>query len=152
MDESESARVVSKLSAEEAEWARVEGEIFVSDLVDLDRAPQAEMTVGFARLAAGEELEISFPYDEVLVLTRGAYSIRTEAGEELTARPGEAIYLPAGSINKSRAEEDCEMVYVAAPPRVYAEHVVASSPTARAESAGAGPASARLRHRGGRRW
>lgn len=69
MNGPETARAVSKDSVEEAEWSRV--------------------TVGFARLAGGEELEISFPYDEVLVLTRG--------------------------------------VYVAAPPRVDADHVAASA-------------------------
>jgi ethanolamine utilization protein EutQ (cupin superfamily) len=91
--------------------------------VDAGTEPAAEMTVGFARLAKGETLEISFPYDEVLILTRGAYTVRTADGTVLTARAGEIIYLPAGSSNFSQAEEESEMVYVAAPPSVYADHV-----------------------------
>jgi Ethanolamine utilisation protein EutQ len=85
------------------------------------------MTVGFARLGRGEVLDISFPFDEVLVLTKGSYTVRTEDGEEVTARAGEVIYLPAGSANSSYAQEDTEMVYVAHPPSVYAAQVGASS-------------------------
>lgn len=121
-------REVRKLSAAEATpWTQVAGEIFVSDLIDQEGAPEAKMTVGYARVGKGEELEISFPYDEVLILTRGSYTVRTASGEEYNARAGEVIYLPGGSVNSSAAEEDCEMVYVAAPPSVYAEHVAASS-------------------------
>jgi ethanolamine utilization protein EutQ (cupin superfamily) len=118
-----------RLTTEDAAagWTRVgDGEIHVSDIVDAARAPDAEMTVGFARVGAGEELEISFPYDEVLVVTRGVYSVRDEHGEVRTAAAGEAIYLPAGSTNVARAEEDAEMVYVASPPAVYAAHVASS--------------------------
>jgi ethanolamine utilization protein EutQ (cupin superfamily) len=107
-------------------WSAVTAGVEVSDQVDLAAAPEAEMTVGFARLAAGEELPISFPYDEVLVITRGSYVVETEAGETLRADQGEAIYLPAGSANESRAEQDTEMVYVASPPAVYADHVAES--------------------------
>ena len=99
----------------------------MSDIVDQSRAPDANMTVGFARLAKGEALEISFPYDEVLVLTKGAYTVRTQDGEALTARAGEVIYLPSGSSNSAQAEEDTEMVYIANPPSVYADHVAQSS-------------------------
>jgi ethanolamine utilization protein EutQ (cupin superfamily) len=120
---------VQKLVAPGAEaWSQVgDGEIFVSDLVDEAREPDAKMTVGFARVGAGEALDISFPYDEVLILTKGAYTVRTEDGEAITARAGEVIYLPAGSSNSSRADEDTEMVYVASPPSVYAEHVAAAA-------------------------
>ena len=125
----EAGIAVKKLSAEDAEdWSKVgDGEIFVNDMVDQASEPEAKMTVGYARVGGGEEHEISFPYDEVLVLTRGAYTVRTEAGEEITARAGEVIYLPAGSRNSSYANEDCEMVYVASPPSVYAEHVAAAA-------------------------
>jgi len=117
-----------KLTAEDAEaWSKVgDGRIFVSDIVDQATVPDAKMTVGFARVGRGEALEISFPYDEVLVVTKGSYTVRTEHGEALTAQAGEVIYLPAGSSNSSHAEEDTEMIYVANPPSVYADHVAAS--------------------------
>lgn len=125
----DSRMTVRKLTAEGAgAWSQVgEGEIHVSDIVDQGSEPDAKMTVGYARVGHGEELEISFPYDEVLILTKGTYTVRTEDGEELTARPGEVIYLPAGSKSSSRAEEDAEMVYIASPPSVYAEHVAATA-------------------------
>ena len=68
----------------------------------------------------------SLPYDEVLVVTHGVYTVRTARGE-LTARAGEVVYLPAGSSNVAYAHEDAEMVYVAAPPSVYAAHVAAAA-------------------------
>lgn len=109
-------------------WIRVgDARIFVNDIVDQASTPHAEMTVGFARLDKGESLDISFPYDEVLVVTKGAYTVRTEDGSAITAIAGEVVYLPAGSANGSRAEEDTMIVYVAAPPSVYAEHVAASA-------------------------
>jgi ethanolamine utilization protein EutQ (cupin superfamily) len=124
----ERGQPVQKLTADEAQtWSEVTDRIAVSDIVDQASAPEAEMTVGFARVGAGEALEISFPYDEVLILTKGAYTVSPDDGEPVTARPGEAIYLPAGSRNSSYAEEDSEMVYVASPPSVYAEHVAAAA-------------------------
>ena len=120
---------VRKLTTEDAEtWSKVgDGQIFVSDIVDQAGEPDAKMTVGFARLGEGEALDISFPYDEVLILTKGSYTVRTERGEAVTARAGEVIYLPGGSSNSSHAEEDTEMVYVASPPSVYADHVAAAA-------------------------
>lgn len=121
-------QVLRLTSKDAATWSRVsDGEIFVSDIVDQATAPDARMTVGFARVAKGEALDISFPYDEVLILTKGGYTVRTERGEEVTARAGEIIYLPAGSSNSAHAEDDTEMVYVASPPSVYADHVAAST-------------------------
>ena len=84
---------VLRLTTEDAEtWSGVgDGDIFVSDIVDQATVPEAKMTLGFARLGRGEVLDISFPYDEVLVLTKGSYTVRTEDGEEVTARAGEVI-------------------------------------------------------------
>lgn len=121
---------VRKVTTEDAEtWSKVgEQEIFVSDIVDQTTAPTAKMTVGFARVGVGETLNATFPYDEVLILTRGAgYTVRTEHGDVLTVRAGNVIYLPGGSSNTFFAEEETEMVYVASPPSVYADHVVASA-------------------------
>lgn len=125
---SDSPMRVRRLTADEAAtWSRVgDGEIFVSDIVDQATVPDANMTVGFARVGKGEALDISFPYDEVLIVTKGSYTVRTGRGDEVTARAGEVIYLPAGSSSTSRAEEDTEMVYVAHPPSVYADHVAAA--------------------------
>ena len=117
-----------RLTTEDVErWQPVSDQIVVGDIVDQATAPDAKMTVGFARVGSGEELDISFPYDEVLIVTRGCYTVRPDQGEAITARAGEVIYLPAGSSSSSRADEDTEMVYVANPPSVYAAHVAASA-------------------------
>lgn len=106
-------------------WQQVGGDqhIFVGDVVDEPTNPDARMTVGFARVGKGETLEISFPYDEVLILTNGTFTAETEHGETLTAQAGDFIYLPAVSHNAFRADEDTDMVYVAHPPSVYAHNV-----------------------------
>lgn len=108
-------------------WTQVgDVDIHVSDLVDAG-TPEAAMTVGYARVAKGARLDIAFPYDEVLVVTKGTYTVRTADGVTHTATPGQVIYLPGGSSNSAVADEDAEMVYIAAPPDVYAEHVAASA-------------------------
>jgi ethanolamine utilization protein EutQ (cupin superfamily) len=118
---------VRHLSGADAAWSRVgDAEIFVSDLIDAAATPEAAMTVGYARVAKGEAMDIAFPYDEVLVVTKGAYTVRTPDGATRTATAGEVIYLPAGTANFAVADDDAEMVYVAAPPGVYAAHVAAS--------------------------
>jgi ethanolamine utilization protein EutQ (cupin superfamily) len=120
---------VKKLAASRIEiWSQIgDQEIFVSDVIDQASAPEAKMTVGFARVRKGESLEISFPYDEVLVITKGAYTVRAATGKSITAHAGEVIYLPAKSVNSSHAKRNTEMVYIANPPSVYADHVAASA-------------------------
>jgi ethanolamine utilization protein EutQ (cupin superfamily) len=113
------------------EWSQIgDQQVFVSDLIDRAGHPDAKMTVGYARVGRGESLEVSFPYDEVLVVTRGIFTVRSATGETVTAGAGEAIYLPAESSSTYVAEEDAEMVYVANPPEVYAAHVAQAAATA----------------------
>jgi ethanolamine utilization protein EutQ (cupin superfamily) len=113
------------------EWSQIgDQQVFVNDLIDQVGQPDARMTVGYARVGKGESLEVSFPYDEVLVVTRGIFTVRTAVGETITAGAGEAIYLPAESSSTYVAEEDAEMVYVANPPEVYAAHVAEAAETA----------------------
>jgi ethanolamine utilization protein EutQ (cupin superfamily) len=113
------------------EWSQIgDQQVFVSDLIDQAGQPDARMTVGYARVGKGESLEVSFPYDEVLVVTRGIFTVRTAAGETITAGAGEAIYLPKESSSTYVAEEAAEMVYVANPPEVYAAHVAQAAVTA----------------------
>ncbi len=109
-------------------WSQVaDKQIYVNDIVDQATDADAEMTVGFARIGQGERHDISFPYDEVLIVTRGSYTVVTEHGDTVTAGPGEVIYLPADSSSVSQATADTEMVYVASPPTAYAAHVAASA-------------------------
>lgn len=119
---------VKKLTSQDPKaWSQVgDQQIFVNDMIDEGTDPDAKMTVGYSRIGKGGTLSISFPYDEVLILTKGRFTVRTESGETVTVKAGQVIYLPAGSSNTHRADEDTEMVYVANPPSVYAQHVAAS--------------------------
>lgn len=118
-------RVQKATSDDTPTWQRVgDGQqIFTGDVVDATTNPDAKMTVGFARVGQGETLDMSFPYDEVLILTKGTFTVRTDQHETRTAKAGDFIYLPAESSNIFHATEDTEMVYVANPPAVYAQHV-----------------------------
>jgi ethanolamine utilization protein EutQ (cupin superfamily) len=119
---------LQKLAAgENADWSTVAKDVLVSDRIDAAREPAAQMTVGFARVGRGESLQMQFPYDEVLIVTKGSFTVRGDHGSQLNARAGEAIYLPGGSVNTHHADEDTEMVYVASPPDVYARHVAEST-------------------------
>ena len=51
----------------------------------------------------------------------------TATGKSITAHAGEVIYVPAESVNSSHAKRNTEMVYIANPPSVYADHVAASA-------------------------
>lgn len=74
----------------------------------------AAMTVGFARYGAGEANPWTVAYDEALIITKGRFTVESE-GRNTTARPGEVIYLRAGTDLIYRAEEECEVVYVTYP-------------------------------------
>jgi ethanolamine utilization protein EutQ len=95
------------------EWYQAGAEpIFLGDV--LDSTSDSPMSVGFARYAAGASNEWTLSYAEILVITRGAFSVVVE-GHATTARAGEALYLPNGTSLTYRAEEDCELVYISYP-------------------------------------
>jgi ethanolamine utilization protein EutQ (cupin superfamily) len=71
--------------------------------------------VGFTKAPAGAGSEFEFAYDEVLVVTRGRCTVRSE-GVDRTAAVGEVIYLPAGVPGSFHADTDVELVYVASSP------------------------------------
>lgn len=89
-------------------------QIFVGDVVDSSNG--SSMSVGFYRnLKKGEKNEWVVTYDEVLVVTRGALTIRSAAGAT-TARSGEVIFLTKGTpVAYEAAADDTEVVYVTYP-------------------------------------
>lgn len=93
-------------------WQRGEQQLFLGDV--LDHTTEAAMSVGFARYRAGEANPWTVAYDEALIVTKGAFTVRTAAGAA-SAGPGEVIYLPAGAEVVYQADEDTELVYVAYP-------------------------------------
>jgi ethanolamine utilization protein EutQ len=89
-------------------------EIFVGDV--LDPSNSGHMSAGYYRnKRKGEKNEWVVTYDEVLVVTKGALTIRTVDGVT-TARAGEIIFLTKGTALAYEAgEDDTEVVYVSYP-------------------------------------
>jgi ethanolamine utilization protein EutQ len=82
----------------------------------LDPSNSESMSVGFANYAPGASNEWVVTYDEVLIVTRGAFTVTSADGVETTARAGEVIFLRAGTpVVYSAKEEGAELVYVTYP-------------------------------------
>ena len=96
-------------------WMEWSG-IALVDVVDEDETPAAKLGgVGFLRAPKGASSSFEFAYDEVLVITKGRCTVASDGGE-VTAGPGEVIYLPAGVAGTFVAETAMELVYVASSP------------------------------------
>lgn len=108
---------VHKFSSEELKtWKTDETQkIFFGDV--FDEADESGMGVTFIRWGKGESGEFDFPlpYDEIFIVTKGSYTVRTESGE-ITAVPGEVLYLRAGTTGVYYADEDAEVVAITSPP------------------------------------
>ncbi|MGH8864931.1 MAG: hypothetical protein ACREVZ_09875 [Burkholderiales bacterium] len=89
-------------------------EIFVGDV--LDSSNSDTMSVGFYRnKRKGEKNEWVVTYDEALIVTKGALTIRFADGAK-TAKAGEVIFLTKGmEIAYEAAEDDTEVVSVSYP-------------------------------------
>jgi ethanolamine utilization protein EutQ len=89
-------------------------QIFVGDV--LDSSNSDSMSVGFYRnQKKGEKNEWVVSYDEALIVTKGALTIRSAEGPK-TASVGEVIFLTKGTeVAYEAAEDDTEVVYVTYP-------------------------------------
>lgn len=89
--------------------------IFFGDV--LDESQDARLDVTFIRWSKGERGEFDFPlpYDEVFIVTKGSYTVRT-ADREVTAKVGEILYLQKGVTGVYFAHEDAEVIAVTSPP------------------------------------
>ena len=107
---------VQKFTSDGAtEWMEYSG-FSLADVVNEDESPEARLgALGFTRSTAGASSRFDFAYDEVLVVTRGRCTIRSQ-GAQLSAGPGETLYLPAHVPGEIFADEDLEIVYVASSP------------------------------------
>ncbi len=86
-------------------------QIFVSDV--LDSSNSDTMSVGFYRnKRKGEKNEWIVTYDEALIVTKGALTVRFADGPK-TAKAGKVIFLTKGTeIAYEAAENNTEVVYV----------------------------------------
>jgi ketosteroid isomerase-like protein len=86
-------------------------EMVVGDANDPSTAP---LVIGFARHRKGATNEITLPYDEALIITRGTFTVRRADGVA-TATAGAVIFHRAGAKVLYQADEDAELVYVSHP-------------------------------------
>lgn len=106
---------VRLFSSNEVAWYQYrDREIFVGDV--LDSSNSETMSVGFYRnKVKGERNEWVVTYDEALICTKGALTIRSDEGTK-TAKPGEVIFLTKGTrVAYEAGEDDTEVVYVTYP-------------------------------------
>ncbi|MBC7901570.1 MAG: cupin [Saprospiraceae bacterium] len=90
-------------------------EIYVGDV--LDSSNSESMSVGFYKnKIKGEKNEWVVTYDEALIVTKGALTIRYEDDKTVTAKAGEVIFLTKGTkLAYEAGEDDTEVVYVSYP-------------------------------------
>jgi ethanolamine utilization protein EutQ len=88
--------------------------IYVGDV--LDPSNSDSMSVGFYRnKLKGDRNDWVVTYDEALVVTKGALTVRFAGGAK-TAKVGEVIFLTKGTeVGYEAAEDDTEVVYVTFP-------------------------------------
>ncbi len=89
-------------------------QIFVGDVLDASNSDT--MSVGYYRnKRKGESNEWIVTYDEALIVTKGALTVRSADGTK-TAKAGEIIFLTKGTkIAYEAAADDTEVVYVTYP-------------------------------------
>jgi ethanolamine utilization protein EutQ len=106
---------VRRFTAEDAAWFQYgDRQIFVGDVLDSSNGDT--MSVGFYRnRTKGGRNEWIVTYDEALVVTKGALTVRSGEGAT-TARAGEVIFLTKGTqVAYEAAEDGTEFVYVTYP-------------------------------------
>ena len=107
---------VAKFTVADAPFERApgqEGDVLLGNVVDeKDGGP---ITVGFGRYAPPQALADTVVADEAMLVARGRLTVR--GGDvEVTADPGEVVYLPSGAAVAITAhEEGAEIVYVTYP-------------------------------------
>jgi ethanolamine utilization protein EutQ (cupin superfamily) len=61
-------------------------------------APTAPITAGFYRLEKGTPLVYTYTYHEMKIILEGSFEISDEAGNKVSAKPGDVFYFPKGSV------------------------------------------------------
>lgn len=87
---------VQKFSIADAAMERSPGQdadVFAGNLVDERHG--GPVTIGYGRYAPDQSLSEAMAVHDVMVVLEGQLSISTSAGE-LTAGPGEIVYMPKG--------------------------------------------------------
>lgn len=107
---------VAKFTVADAPFERApgqDGDVLLGNVVDeKDGGP---ITVGFGRYAPDQTLADMVVADEAMFVTRGRLTVRSD-GSEVTADPGEVVYLPRGvAVVITAHEAGAEIFYVTYP-------------------------------------
>ncbi len=96
---------VSKFAKADASFQRSpgqDGDVFAANMVDQrDGAP---ITIGFGRYGPNQVLDEVLAVDDVMVILEGRLSVSTDSAE-ITAGPGEIVYMPKGQKVSIRSHE-----------------------------------------------
>jgi ethanolamine utilization protein EutQ (cupin superfamily) len=60
-------------------------------------SPDKPITAGFYRLEKGTPLVYTYTYHEMKIILEGSFEISDEAGNKVTAKPGDVFYFPKGA-------------------------------------------------------
>jgi ethanolamine utilization protein EutQ len=86
--------------------------IYLGDVVDATNSDS--MSVGFAQYAKGSSNAWVVTYDEVLIITKGVFGVRSDKSDQV-ASAGEVLFLKKGTSLTYYASEDTQLVYVSFP-------------------------------------
>lgn len=96
------------------QWAQhADRQLFLTDVIDPTNS--ATMGAGFARYNSGQANDWVVTYDEVLVVTKGRFTVSSDHGT-VTAAAGEMIFMTAGTkVRYSAEENDTRVAFVTYP-------------------------------------
>lgn len=80
-----------------------EAEVFVGNLIDERHG--GPITIGYGRYGPDQTLAETIAVDDVMIVLEGRLSVSTGAGE-VTAGPGEIVYMPNGQAVTIRSHEE----------------------------------------------
>lgn len=107
---------LAKFTAADAPFERApgqDGDVSLGNVVDEEDG--GPITVGFGRYAPDQALRDTTVTDEAIVVTSGRLTVHSDDGE-VTADPGEVVYLPRGTAVVITAHgEGAEIIYVTYP-------------------------------------
>lgn len=86
-------------------WSTVDPEQGASVGYLADQAEDWPMGLAFSDFRQGGVQELTFPYDEVAAVTRGAFTVRSR-GRAFTVRAGEMLYMPKDVTAVFEIDED----------------------------------------------
>ncbi|MCJ8517365.1 ethanolamine utilization protein EutQ (cupin superfamily) [Pseudorhizobium tarimense] len=97
---------VSKFAVSDAEFERSpgqEGDIFAGNVIDQRHG--GPVTIGFGRYGPFQSLEETMLVHDTMVVLEGRLTVSTET-VNVTAGPGEVIYMPKGETVTIRSHEE----------------------------------------------